>query len=61
MNVLIVDVKHQKENKMKTYKIFLKCNNCNRNMIYNIPKGTKILTFIKNTECKYCGCKGYLE
>lgn len=46
----------------------LKCNNCNY-LIYNdegnisieVPKGTLVTDFIKEMECKTCGCKNTIE
>jgi len=44
----------------ETYKVKLKCDNCNREFEVNIPHGIKVSAYTVVNDCPYCSCSGTL-
>ena len=42
---------------METYEFGITCTNCQHHQQWDIPKGTTIDDFGRQTDCPVCGCK----
>jgi hypothetical protein len=40
----------------KYYKVRVRCINCLKWVIIDIPMGTKLLLYLKSNTCENCGC-----
>jgi formate dehydrogenase maturation protein FdhE len=46
----------KKSIEQKYYKVRVRCFNCSRWLVLEIPMGTKLLVYLKNNTCENCGC-----
>ena len=44
---------------VETYTYEWTCDNCDESCDYDIPIRTRVIDFIKNKKCEYCGCSAY--
>jgi len=55
-----VDLNKLKEDRMKTYKVELICDNCSQKLEAEILYGQKVTQYAMDETCGHCGCQGTL-
>jgi hypothetical protein len=39
-----------------TYRVLLRCTNCDYIAVFNVPKGVIVFDYVKTVKCQNCSC-----